>query len=143
VLLSVRDQVTNYELNAVRYYLDIIIRFDLEAAAIDLLFNKIVQIAAHSLLLTVDKTALTKLSDKQKSAIRNNPIIQALTKKNKKLTKRILTIKFPSMPAAKGKTLLYKKKQHISSRLNRAKEYLRLKLLDRARKKYYCNTDID
>jgi hypothetical protein len=47
------------------------------------------------------------------------------------------------MPAAKGKTLLYKKKQHISSRLNRAKEYLRSKLLNRAREKHYYNADID
>ncbi|EGC45023.1 conserved hypothetical protein [Histoplasma capsulatum var. duboisii H88] len=140
---SVRDQVADHESNAVRYYLDTIIRFDLEAAAMGLPSNEVVQTAAHSLLLTVDEAASTELSDEQKSAIRNNPLIQALTKKNQRLTKRILAMGFPSVSAAEGKTPLYRRKMHVSSRLNSAKEYLRSKLLEQARKRHFRNADTD
>ncbi|KAL2359145.1 hypothetical protein RJZ56_008022 [Blastomyces dermatitidis] len=120
---SVRDQVTDHETNAVRYYLDTIIRFDLEAAAMELPSNDVVQKAAHGLFLNADITAPTELTDELKRKITDNPKIRELAKQSKELTWKLRAMGFCSVPAAQGKTPLYEKKMKAVSRLNCSKQF--------------------
>ncbi|OJD10155.1 hypothetical protein AJ78_08716 [Emergomyces pasteurianus Ep9510] len=81
----VRDQVVDHEFNTVQYYLDTIIRFDLEAAVIKLLFNKMVQKAAHGLFLNTNITVFMKLINELKRKITENSKIRELIKCSKEL----------------------------------------------------------
>ncbi|EGC45026.1 conserved hypothetical protein [Histoplasma capsulatum var. duboisii H88] len=68
------------------YYLDMIIQFDLEAAAIELSFNEVIQKAVHELFLNADATALMELTDELKRKIINNSKIRELIECSKELT---------------------------------------------------------
>ncbi|OJD21510.1 hypothetical protein ACJ73_07149 [Blastomyces percursus] len=136
----VRDQVADHESNAVRSYLDTIIRFDLEAAAMELPSNHVVQKAAHGLF---DTTAPTELTDKLKRKITNNPKIRELTEQSKELTLKLRAIGFRSVPAARGKTPLYEEKMKAVSRLNGSKVYLHSKLKDWQRSWHFRHADTE
>ncbi|KAG5296486.1 hypothetical protein I7I50_09670 [Histoplasma capsulatum G186AR] len=140
---SVRDQVADHESNAVRYYLDTVIRFDLEAAAMELPSNEVVQKAAHGLFLNADATAPTELTDELKRKITENPKIRELTERSKELTRKLRAMGFRSVPAAQGKTLLYEEKMKVVSRLNRNKVYLHSKLIERQRRWHFRHADTE
>ncbi|OJD15952.1 hypothetical protein ACJ73_08926 [Blastomyces percursus] len=93
----VRDQVADHESNAVRYYLDTVIRFDLEAAAMGLPSSEVVQKAAHGLFLNADATAPTELTDELKRKITENPKIRELTDRSKELTRKLRAMEFRSL----------------------------------------------
>ncbi|EDN03883.1 predicted protein [Histoplasma mississippiense (nom. inval.)] len=140
---SVRDQVADHESNAVRYYLDTVIRFDLEAAAMELPSNDVVQKAAHGLFLNADATAPTELTDELKRKITENPKIIELTERSKELTRKLRAMGFRSVPAARGKTPLYEEKMKVVSRLNRSKVYLHSKLIERQRRWHFRHADTE
>ncbi|EDN05446.1 predicted protein [Histoplasma mississippiense (nom. inval.)] len=140
---SVRDQVADHESNAVQYYLDTVIRFDLEAAAMELPFNDVVQKAAHGLFLNADATAPTELTDELKRKITENPKIIELTERSKELTRKLRAMGFRSVPAARGKTPLYEEKMKVVSRLNRSKVYLHSKLIERQRRWHFRHADTE
>ncbi|QSS56097.1 hypothetical protein I7I53_04204 [Histoplasma capsulatum var. duboisii H88] len=140
---SVHDQVTDHESNAVQYYLDTVIQFNLEAAAMELPSNEVVQKAAHGLFLNADATAPTELTDELKRKITNNPKIRELTKCSKELTRKLRAMGFRSVPAAQGKTPLYEKKMKAVSRLNRSKVYLHSKLIEQQRRWHFRHADTE
>ncbi|EGC42676.1 conserved hypothetical protein [Histoplasma capsulatum var. duboisii H88] len=83
-----------------------IIQFNLEAAAMELPFNKVVQKAAHELFLNTDTTAPMELINELKRKIINNSKIRELIECSKELTWKLRAMRFHSILAARGKTLL-------------------------------------
>ncbi|EDN05085.1 predicted protein [Histoplasma mississippiense (nom. inval.)] len=140
---SVQDQVADHESNAVQYYLDTVIHFNLEAAAMELPSNDVVQKAAHGLFLNADATAPTELTDELKRKITENPKIIELTERSKELTQKLRAMGFRSVPAAQGKTPLYEEKMKVVSRLNRSKVYLHSKLIERQRRWHFRHADME
>ncbi|KAL2377056.1 hypothetical protein RJZ90_007043 [Blastomyces dermatitidis] len=140
---SVQNQVADHEFNAVQYYLDTVIRFDLEAAAMELSFNEVVQKAAHGLFLNADATAPMELTDKLKRKITDNSKIRELTECSKELTEKLRVMRFHSMPAARGKTPLYEKKMKVISQLNCSKVYLHFKLIEWQRWWHFWHADTE
>jgi hypothetical protein len=88
---SVRDQISDHESNAVKYYLNEVVDFDTAAAFHKRISNEEVQKEARLATLMADMTAPRDLNDKDKDRIRNHPDIKRLAEKCRRLTAEIKT----------------------------------------------------
>ncbi|KAL4870407.1 hypothetical protein BDV12DRAFT_184431 [Aspergillus spectabilis] len=86
---SVRDQVADYEPNAVKYYLNEKVDFDTAAAFHKQASNEIVQREMWTVILVADNTALICLTDEQSRKISNHPKIRRLREICQQLTSDI------------------------------------------------------
>ncbi|EAS28130.3 uncharacterized protein CIMG_09334 [Coccidioides immitis RS] len=128
---------TDHDSTAVKYYLDTVIRFDLQAAALEFPSDEAVQRAAHGLLLDADITAPTELPDDLQGHFDNDPTLTELSDKKAELLEAIKTLGFPNMLAAKGKTPLYNEWKNMKAKLQREKERLRTELMRVARDRHF------
>lgn len=137
---SVRDQVADHESNAVKYYLNEIVYFDMAAAFLQRLSNEAVQNEARLVTLMADMTAPTDLNDQQKAQMQNNPRIRQKADKCQRLKDEIKKRGYCTVKAAKG-TALYERKKRANSDLNRERTHLRRKLKRKARKRHFRSSD--
>ncbi|KAF3492431.1 uncharacterized protein GIQ15_01948 [Arthroderma uncinatum] len=141
---TVRNQVTDHIQNTtVKYYLDEEIRADTEALIMEVPSNKEVRDVAQSMLLDVDVTAPTKLTDEMSQRIAEHPTTRSLAEKNQKLTEKIKSEGYPTVEASRGKTRLYREKMEIQSKLNCWKFKARAHLLNHARKRHFRDADTE
>ncbi|OAX78661.1 hypothetical protein ACJ72_07028 [Emergomyces africanus] len=136
---SIRDQVADHESNAVKYYLNREIEFDLQAAALERPSDEVIDKAARGLLLDADLTAPTELPDDLQDEFDNDPEIMELKDKNLELSELIYNLGFRSILSAKGKTPLYDQKKEVSNELNSLKVTRRKELMELARKRHFRN----
>jgi hypothetical protein len=137
---SVRDQISDHESNAVKYYLNEVVDFDTAAAFHERISNEEVQKEARLATLMADMTAPTDLNDKDKDRVRNHPDIKRLAEKCRRLTAEIKKRGYRAIPDAEG-TGIHDKKMAANKKLNRARTCLRDKLKMRARKRHFRNSD--
>lgn len=137
---SVRDQTFDHQQEAVGYYLDQEIRFDTKACYLDRPSNEVVQKMARLVSLTVDASAPTELSSKQKAKLTNHPNVIKLGQRNKTLTERLRRREYKNMKNARGTTLFQKKKK-AKTHLNSTKKRLRVKMIAQTRKRHFRTTN--
>jgi hypothetical protein len=102
---SVRDQIADHESNAVKYYLDEVVRFDVQAAVMELSSDEAIHALAHSLFANADMIAPTELTKEQKHRITSHLKIKKLTEKNIRLTDEIKKNGYSTVMAAYGTDL--------------------------------------
>ena len=105
-----RDQVADHESNAIKYYVNTEVQFDLAAVMIERPSNEAVQKEARLMSLPADPSAPTKAPKEQSLRIPTHPKIVRLAKKSKSLTAQIKASGYRSVNDACGTTLHKKKK---------------------------------
>ncbi|WEW61092.1 hypothetical protein PRK78_006581 [Emydomyces testavorans] len=120
---SVQDQIADHDSNAVKYYLDEVVRTDVKAIVMKLPSRAVVQDVAHSLELDTDLATPYQSTHEQLQQIANHPEVRSLSELNIKLTARIRAAGYNSLAAATG-TPLYARKIKIQAQLNSAKKFL-------------------
>jgi len=120
----VRDQIADHETNAIKYYLDQEVRFDIQGAYFETPTDEAVHKEARLSTLTADITAPTGLSDEQKARLARHPKIIRLSRKSKKLAAKIKGLSYTSARASK-RAQLYSRKKKVDADLNREKMRMR------------------
>ena len=136
-----RDQLFDYQQEAVGYYLNQEIRFDIEFCYLGKPFNKIVQKMTRLASLTADANAPTKLLSEQTIKLKHYSRVVELGQRNKTLTSQIHNAEYRTISDAK-ETTLYKKKKKIEAELSCVKVKLRVRIISQSRKRHFRKTDI-
>lgn len=89
-----RNQLFDYRQETIDYYLNQKIRFNIKFYYFERLFNAIVQKIIKLVNLTIDASALTKLSFKQKTQLRQDSQVIQLDQQNKTSTSQIHNAKY-------------------------------------------------
>lgn len=124
----VRDQTFDHQQEAVSYYLDQEVRFDIKVYYLGRSFNEVIQKMAKLVNSTIDASASPELFFEQKSKLVIHSKMIKLDQRNKTLTRRIHKARFRNIANAQSTTLFQKKKK-AETRLNASKKRLRVKMI--------------
>jgi len=134
------DHATGDAEGTTKRYLDQEVRYNTQAAFLERPSDGVVQRLARRLILTADRTAPTKCSDKGSKKVANNPKVNQLSKRTKALTKELRT-KYGSVRAAPSTDPDLKEKISVDAARHTLKENLRNKCFARERRCHFREAD--
>ncbi|EFW19495.1 hypothetical protein D8B26_007722 [Coccidioides posadasii str. Silveira] len=129
--------LSDHDSTAVKYYLDTVIRFDLQAAALVFPSDEAVQRAAHGLLLDADITGPTELPDDLQGHFDNDLTLTELSDKKGRTTRSNQNAWISKYARSERKNPLYNEWKNMKAKLQREKERLRTELMRVARDRHF------
>ncbi len=137
---SVWNQIFNHHFNAVWYYLNWKIQFNMQVMFLNCSFIDIVQKLIRLMTLTVNLNVLTKLFNKLSKKITNSKWVVQLSHISKDLTKK-LKKKYQFVWLASSNDSLLKKKKEVNAVLHYEKTNCQNQMLKKAWKRHFQHAD--
>ena len=138
---SVRNQIFDHASAALTaWYLDQDVRFNTQAAFLERPSDGLVQKLARLMILTADRNAPTRYSDKESRKIARNRVVKQLCERKRGLTAE-LRKKYNFVNNAPRTDPAMREKLSTDAALHTLRENLRNKYLTLDRKRYFRNAD--